>query len=54
MFRAEDSLYDQNPDIKWNFTKFLISRDGKLVARFEPTAKMSEIDAAINILVNGK
>ncbi len=54
MFRAEDSLYDQNPDIKWNFTKFLVGRDGKLVARFEPTAKMSEIDAAINLLVNGK
>lgn len=23
-------------DIKWNFTKFLIGRDGKIVARFEP------------------
>ena len=47
MFRAEDSLYDQNPDIKWNFTKFLIGRDGKVVKRFEPTAKLGEIDAAI-------
>lgn len=47
MFRAEDSLYDQNPDIKWNFTKFLIGRDGKVVKRFEPTAKMGEVDAAI-------
>ena len=47
MFRAEDSLYDQNPDIKWNFTKFLVGRDGKVVKRFEPTAKMGEIDAAI-------
>ena len=47
MFRAEDSLYDQNPNIKWNFTKFLIGRDGKVVKRFEPTAKIGEIDAAI-------
>ena len=47
MFRAEDSLYDQNPDIKWNFTKFLVGRDGKVVERFEPTAKMGEVDAAI-------
>ena len=47
MFRAEDSLYDQNPDIKWNFTKFLVGRDGKVVKRFEPTAKMGEVDAAI-------
>jgi len=47
MFRAEDSLYDQNPDIKWNFTKFLIDRDGKVVKRFEPTAKAAEIEAAV-------
>ncbi len=47
MFRAQDSLYDQNPDIKWNFTKFLIGRDGKVVKRFEPTAKKAEIEAAV-------
>ena len=31
---------DQNPktggDIQWNFTKFLIGRDGRILARFEP------------------
>ena len=47
MFRQQDSLYDQNPDIKWNFTKFLIGRNGKVLKRFEPTAKMNEIEAAI-------
>jgi glutathione peroxidase len=47
MFRAQDSLYDQSSDIKWNFTKFLVDRDGNVVARFEPTAKISDIDAAI-------
>ncbi len=47
MFRQQDSLYDQNPDIKWNFTKFLIDREGNVVRRFEPTAAMSEIDAAV-------
>ena len=26
-------------DIKWNFTKFLVGRDGKIVARFEPATK---------------
>jgi glutathione peroxidase len=25
--------------IKWNFTKFLVGRDGKIVARFEPAIK---------------
>ena len=47
MFRQQDSLYDQNPDIKWNFTKFLVGRDGKVVKRFEPTVKLGEVDAAI-------
>jgi len=26
-------------EIKWNFTKFLVGRDGKIVARFEPAVK---------------
>lgn len=29
-------------DIKWNFTKFLVSREGKVVARFEPKVKVTE------------
>jgi glutathione peroxidase len=29
--------------IKWNFTKFLIGRDGKVVQRYAPTAKPEEI-----------
>ena len=27
------------PSIKWNFTKFLVDRSGKVVARHAPTAK---------------
>ncbi len=40
-------------DIKWNFTKFLVGRDGKILARFEPTTKpdspqvVEAIDAAL-------
>ena len=37
--------------IGWNFTKFLIDRSGNLVARFEPTADMSEVDAAVAALL---
>ena len=29
--------------IKWNFTKFLIDREGKVIARFEPTADMEDV-----------
>jgi len=31
-------------DIKWNFTKFVVDRDGNVVARFEPTTKMEDVD----------
>jgi len=34
-------------DIQWNFTKFLIDRDGKVVARFEPTVDMKEVEKAV-------
>ena len=47
MLRQEDANYDKNPDIKWNFTKFLVSRDGKVLKRYEPTTKMSDIEADI-------
>ena len=33
--------------IKWNFTKFLIDREGKVVARFEPTMDMDEVKKAV-------
>jgi glutathione peroxidase len=37
-------------DIKWNFTKFLVDKDGKIVARFEPKVKPDdkEVTAAID------
>ncbi len=36
-------------EIKWNFTKFLVDRDGKVIARFEPAVKPDspEVAAAI-------
>ena len=33
--------------IKWNFTKFLIGRDGEVLARFPPTAKPEALDKEI-------
>ena len=33
--------------IKWNFTKFLVNRQGEVVARFEPTVDMEEVRAAV-------
>ena len=39
--------YQNNSDIKWNFTKFVIARDGTVVARFEPPAPMSDVEACV-------
>ena len=38
-----DKNYKHNGNVKWNFTKFLIGRDGGIVARFEPTASMKDV-----------
>ena len=46
-FRKQDPNYDQNPDIKWNFTKFLVDKEGKVVERFEPTATAADIEAKL-------
>ena len=38
--------------IKWNFTKFLINREGKVIARFEPTADMKDVRNAVTEVLN--
>ena len=52
MLRKRDADYDKKSDIKWNFTKFLVSRDGRVLKRYEPTDKMTDIEAAIRQEVN--
>lgn len=34
-------------NIKWNFTKFLVDRDGNVVARFAPTVTPEKLDADV-------
>ena len=43
MLKKIDPDYKNNGSIKWNFTKFLIDRDGEILARFEPTDKMKKV-----------
>ena len=38
-------------DIKWNFTKFLIDRDGNVVARYSPTFKPENMEEKIKELL---
>lgn len=47
MLKKQDPEYKNNGSIKWNFTKFLIGRDGEILARFEPTASMKKVKAAV-------
>lgn len=42
-----DKDYKNNPNIKWNFTKFLVDRKGNVIARFEPTEDMKDVEAAV-------
>ena len=51
MLSKIDKDYKNNPEIKWNFTKFVIDRQGNVVARFEPTAKMSEVAKCVESLI---
>ena len=39
--------YGDKAYIKWNFTKFLVDREGKVIARFEPTVDMAEVKKAV-------
>ena len=46
-----DKDYKNNSNIKWNFTKFLIGRDGEIAARFEPTASLKDVKAKVEELL---
>ena len=51
MLSEADPNYKDNPDIKWNFTKFLINKKGQVVKRYEPTTKLSLIAEDIEKLL---
>ena len=51
MLKKIDKDYKNNPDIKWNFTKFIVDRDGNVVARFEPTANMKDVETCVKSLL---
>ncbi len=51
MLKKIDKDYKNNSEIKWNFTKFIVNRDGEVVARFEPTADMKDVRECVEKLV---
>lgn len=52
MFSKNDPDYAKNSNIKWNFTKFLVSRDGKVLKRYEPSDKMTNVEADVCMELN--
>ena len=51
MMLKADADYASNPDIKWNFTKFLVNQQGEVIARYEPTHDIKSIEADIQALL---
>ena len=51
MLKGIDKDYATNSDIKWNFTKFVVDRNGEVVARFEPTTDMNLVEECIKSLL---
>ena len=45
--KAMDPNYKNNSDIKWNFSKFLVDRDGNVVERYESTVEPKKIEDKI-------
>lgn len=54
LLRQRDWNYKENPDIKWNFTKFVVDRRGNVVARFEPTSSMDDVAKRVATCLNEK
>ena len=51
ILEKENPDYKETSDIKWNFTKFLVSKRGQVMARFEPTESIENIAKQIEELL---
>ncbi len=51
MFKTISKSVEKDSDIKWNFTKFLISRDGSKVERFAPTTEPKDFEKNIEAML---
>ena len=51
MLSKADPDYKEKADIKWNFTKFLVGRDGKVIKRYESRDQIAAIEADMQMEV---
>ncbi|MBP5514343.1 MAG: glutathione peroxidase [Bacteroidaceae bacterium] len=47
LFKTISKSVEKDSDIKWNFTKFLISRDGQTIKRYAPTTDPEKMEQDI-------
>ena len=47
LFKTISKSVEKDSDIKWNFTKFLISKDGTIVKRYAPTTEPKDFEKDI-------
>ena len=47
LFKTLSKSVEKDSDIKWNFTKFLVSRDGETVRRYAPTTTPAKMEQDI-------
>ena len=45
--KANNAKFGDKAYVKWNFTKWLVDREGNVVARFEPTVDMDDVKKAV-------
>lgn len=51
LFKSISKSVEKESDIKWNFTKFVISRDGAVIKRFAPTTTPEQMEKDIQSLL---
>ena len=51
LFKTISKSVEKESDIKWNFTKFLISRDGTVVKRYAPTTEPKDFERDIEAML---
>ncbi len=47
LFKTISTSVEKDSDIKWNFTKFLVSKDGKEIKRYAPTTEPKDFEEDI-------
>ena len=51
IYDKQDPEWRKKSDIKWNFTKFLVDREGNVVERFEPTHDIADVESKVKNLL---